>query len=260
MKPRNNIHDVSIDSFADATSFEKAPDIFINHVATVELSMPKSRAHKMLHLLRAGRKIYHQCGTMIIELKQGPSRLEFNNLGDYKYCALNYIYEAQEDLIQYCSAYFACYPEAKSIIVVGTGGPFWTWAYIKRSSTPKWNYIEGRANEHSPKNKKLIRQWEHLFSKPFHLGTKKSDKMLTEINRNYIYAMLDHTPEIPEHLLAEDDDEESEEESEEDEEKEEEEEEEEERPQDEGLWSKDEEEEAEDNDEEAEDYDEDEND
>ena len=48
--------------------------IFINHIAIVKLPETKSRAHKMLHLLRAG-KVYHQCGAMI---KQGPSRLYFN--------------------------------------------------------------------------------------------------------------------------------------------------------------------------------------
>ena len=46
MKPRNNIHDVSIESVADATSFEKEPDIFINHVATTELPEPKSQDRK----------------------------------------------------------------------------------------------------------------------------------------------------------------------------------------------------------------------
>ena len=173
MQPRNDIHDVSIVSFADATSFEKEPDIFINHTATVELPEPKSRAHKMLHLLRAGRKVYHQCGAMIIELKQGPSRLLFKDRGDYKIRATSHIRQSQNDLFQYCSAYFACYPDAKSIIAIGTGGPFWTWANIERSSTPKWNYVEGCANKHSPKNKRLIRQWVSLFSEPFHLGTEE---------------------------------------------------------------------------------------
>ena len=169
---------------------------------------------------------------MVIELKQGPSRLLFGK--DYKLYAMSFIRQSQNDLFQYCSAYFACYPDAKSIIAIGTGGPFWIWANVKRSSTPKWNYVEGCANNHSPKNKRLIHQWDSLFSEPFHLGTKKSDEMLTKINRKHIYAMLAHTPEIPAHHL----DSEKEGESEEDEENEEEEE----TLQDDGQWSDEEEE------------------
>ena len=244
MQPGNNIHDVSIVSFADATSFEKEPDIFINHIATLELPEPKTRARKMLHLLRAGRKVYHQCGAVIIELKQGPSRLYFNN--GYKLYAVSFIRQSQNDLFQYCSAYFACYPEAKSIIAIGTGGPFWTWANIERSSTPKWNYVEGCANKHSPKNKRLIRQWVSLFSEPFHLGTKKSDEMLTKINRKYIDPMLAHTPEIPAHLLVSDSEDEEESDEEEGSEGEEgNEEEEEDGEKDDGQWSDEEEEEEE---------------
>ena len=86
-------------------------------------------------------KKYGLWQLLVIELKQGPSRLLFGK--DYKLYAMSFIRQSQNDLFQYCSAYFACYPDAKSIIAIGTGGPFWIWANVKRSSTPKWNYVEG---------------------------------------------------------------------------------------------------------------------
>ena len=130
---------------------------------------------------------------MIIELKPGPSRFLFDGPKDYRLYSTSVMRQAQTDLFQYCSAYFACYPDAKSVIDIGTGGPFWSWANIKCSTTSKWNYIEGCPNERSAKNKWLVREWSSLFSQPFHLGTDEYDEMLTEINQKYIYAMLSHT-------------------------------------------------------------------
>ena len=136
MKLGNDRHDVSIEYFADPTwtSFTKEPDIFVNHAATVEYPEPKSQAGKILHLLRAMRKIYHQCGAMLIELKPGPSRLPFNELEDKKLYASSVIRRAQNELFQYCSGYFPCYPDAKSVIAIGTGVHFglgWTqWAFL----------------------------------------------------------------------------------------------------------------------------------
>lgn len=121
-----------------------------------------------------------------------------------------------------------------SIVAVATGGPQWSWANIKRSSTPKWNYVEGRANQGSPKNKRLNSQWRALFCSPLHLGTKESDEALTKINQKHIYTLLAHTPEIPADLQEE---EEEEEEDRSEENGSEEEEEEEDSKQDEGRWS-----------------------
>ena len=85
---------------------------------------PRSQAGKILHLLRARRRIYHQCGAMLIELKPGPSRLPFNELEDKKLYASSIIRRAQNELFQHCSEYFACYPDAKSVIAIGTGVHF----------------------------------------------------------------------------------------------------------------------------------------
>jgi len=214
MQSGNNIHDASIASINDATSFEREPDIFVTHIATVKLCEPKSQARRMRHELRAGRKIYHQCGAVIIELKQGPSRLLIGE--EYEIAALANVAEAQNDLLQYCSAYFACYAEATRVVAFATGGPFWTWANVKRSKTPKWNFLEGRANIYSPKNKRLSSGWNGLFSTLLRLGTQESDKVLTEINQKYIYTLLAHTPDIPAHFLVEEEvEEEAEEEGEE---------------------------------------------
>ena len=60
---------------------------------------------------------------MLIELKLGPSQLPFKELEDKLY-ASSIIRQAQNELFQYCSGYFACYPDAKSVIAIGTGVHF----------------------------------------------------------------------------------------------------------------------------------------
>ncbi|KAF8957457.1 hypothetical protein BDZ97DRAFT_1846307 [Flammula alnicola] len=196
-------NDYSMESNSDLASFEEEPDIFVTHVETVRL--PQKRRYE----LRGWRKAYHQCGAVIVELKKGPSRLL---VGSQYYLDANYlIKDAQNDLLQYCSAYFACYPDATNVIAFATGGPIWRWANIQPGETPRWDFVLNCANQTSPINEKLAREWETRFSPVFQLGTRNSDKELTKINQQYIYPMLNHTPAIPAHLLeVEDDDEEEE--------------------------------------------------
>ena len=176
--------------------------MFITHVATSKIL--KSEEKGSSYELRAGRKICHQCGAAIIELKKGPSWLLTGE--EYRMAATYLIKDAQDDLHQYCSAYFACYPDANTIVVFATGGPFWKWANINRSDTPRWDFVLNCANDSTPKNKRLAQKWMTLFSDSFRLGTEASDKELTLINRKHIYTLLHHTPEFPVDLLPKDED------------------------------------------------------
>ena len=197
-----------MESSPDAASFEQEPDMFISHLETCKIL--KSEEKGSSYELRAGRKVCHQCGAAIIELKKGPSRLLTGE--EYRIAASSLIKEAQDDLLQYCSGYFACYPEADTIVVFAVGGPFWKWANINRSDTPRWDFALNYANESTPKNKRLTQKWISLFGDSFILGTPASDKELTLINREHIYTLLHHTPEAPVDLLPKLEDEDGEEE------------------------------------------------
>jgi hypothetical protein len=199
----------SMVSSPDAASISNEPDLFVAHVATVKLPEPESVDMKAIHELHAGRKTYHQCGAVILELKRGPSRLPLTK-EEYWHKGVFILDDAIADLLLYCSAYFASYPEAKSVVAVAAAGPLWRWANIKRSDTPGWDFI---LNEPLDKDKALVLGWRKLFkSAPFTLGTPASDKELTIINQQQIHPLLDHTPEIPAHLKSDEegDDEEDE--------------------------------------------------
>ena len=135
--------------------------MFITHIATSKILTGKTSSYEH----RAGRRISHQCGAAIIELKKGPTWLLTGD--DYRMTAAASIKEAQDDLCQYCSAYFACFPDANMIVVFATGGPWWKWSNIKRSETPRWDFLLSCANESTVKNRRLSEKWKQLFSDSF---------------------------------------------------------------------------------------------
>lgn len=197
--PAVDAYDISIDSIKDVGSFGRQPDIYVSHIATALLSEPdpQNKDHVERHKLRCGRKVYHQCGAVIVELKQGPTR---QKLGiNYTVYAMSVVVNARDDQLEYCSAYFASHPESMSVIAIATAGPVWTWANINRSSTPKWDFLENCPNTTSRKNKRLEKEWPSLFSVVKHLGTEDSDKELSKIRDLHISKLIgpDHTYKVP---------------------------------------------------------------
>jgi hypothetical protein len=69
----HKLYDASMASIADATAFERQPDIFVSHVATFPLQQPINSEKQAQYDLRGGRKIYLQSGAVIVELKPGPA-------------------------------------------------------------------------------------------------------------------------------------------------------------------------------------------
>lgn len=74
--PAVNIYDIKINSIKDAGFFGRQPDIYIFHITTALLSEPNPHNKDQVehYKLCYKRKVYHQCGATIVELKQGPSQ------------------------------------------------------------------------------------------------------------------------------------------------------------------------------------------
>lgn len=167
----------------------------MNHVATINLKEPTCQQGMDHYVHRAGKKVYHYCTSLIGELKPAPSR---SLKGGNHTVAVSFgLTAAQQDLCEYCAAYFECHPKAKSVIALAAAGPFWKWALIQRLDVPKWNWIVNEAAD--PEDSRLA-DWDEKFSMDYLiLGTESSDKELTKINEQHISKMLTdgHTPDVP---------------------------------------------------------------
>lgn len=187
----------SANSKHEAGAVDEEPDIFVSHVATVRISKPTTPESTDHYRNRAGRKVFHQCGAVIVELKRGPSRLQH---GDKRNLAIAaQIAKSQNDLLEYCSAYFASYPDAKSVIALAAAGQYWKWANIQRQATPEWDWDINIAKSQGSENKKAFNNWHTRFSRvTFTLGTKDSDRQMTLINELHIHRLLvdGHTPDV----------------------------------------------------------------
>ncbi|KAF9536626.1 hypothetical protein CPC08DRAFT_771500 [Agrocybe pediades] len=175
-----------MESAPGAPSLDEIPDIFVAHVA----SMPKSSTRYKLH---AGRKIHYQAGALILELKRGPSDRHTLTPKSSPFAAQPLLDKATEDLWTYCSAYFACFREAESIVAMAASGKHWKWANIQRHQVPGWDFATD-----TPKDTPSYDYFHLLFGgeiRTFDLGTAKSDSELMKMYLEHLYPMHAKVPE-----------------------------------------------------------------
>lgn len=209
MERREVLYDTQLEEFVDGdpnTSSEtmqsqrsgigEEPDFVLGHVAKYELPLPDPRSsNEMLHYQhRAGIKIFHHCVALIAELKAPSSR--FAKLYPHDLNTANYLEQAQEDLMEYCAAYFACNGDARSVIALAASGKNWRWAVITRVDTPEYDW---ESKQTLPASTAKVAKFHAKFvpellpnSKEawFVLGTERSDRQITIIRRDHIYTMI----------------------------------------------------------------------
>ncbi|KAF8804369.1 hypothetical protein BYT27DRAFT_7143561 [Phlegmacium glaucopus] len=192
-KAKDGYYDQTVDSITGATAFEGYPDYYVSCVAGLDLPQARDAEEEHIFTYRSGKKIFNSRGLIIGELKAGESRSLIGN--EFELASISSAQIALRDLAQYCSAYFARYPEEKSVIAVGSSGGFWTWCNILREQAPKWDMKESCAIMDTPTKN----AWLSLFEDYYYLGTKKSDAALEKI-RALCIIKINETPPLPTHL------------------------------------------------------------
>ena len=185
----------SLKSVYDGDAIDHEPDIFVSHVASLELPIPTNKDEQQHSEHRGGKKAYHHCGAVIFELKRPPRR--FVAPAIYKSELTLRFKQAKQQLFTYCQVYFACHESADIVVAFAAVGPFWKWICVTRKDVPAWGAKVGEA------------EWKAMFARfkkkfgnkrpAFVLGTSRSDAELTKIREECISMVSkeDHTPEEP---------------------------------------------------------------
>lgn len=167
---------------------DEEPDFVLSHVAHYELPLPDPETPEAsLHYEhRAGLKVFHQCCPLIAELKPSPPRFFAGNTRDV--AVLSALRSAQDDLMEYCSAYFKCNSGAESVIALAGAGPFWIWANILRTNVPEFDWRTKTMAMMTDPKEAIFRDMFGL--KHFTLGTLESDLELSRISQDWIWPTL----------------------------------------------------------------------
>jgi len=170
----------------DVGAVNEEPDFVLSHVGQRELPHPQSDREKAHYVHRAGVKVFHHCCALIAELKTAPPR--FSTGVSRLFLTDFHLHAAQEDLVEYCSAYFECNPHASSVIGFAAAGPFWKWSVIQPPDLPRVNWMTKKVDKaNDPKLREFHSKFGHNV---FTLGTPESDKELSIISQEHIYPML----------------------------------------------------------------------
>ncbi|KAF9455637.1 hypothetical protein BDZ94DRAFT_1316007 [Collybia nuda] len=186
-----NVSRESAVSQPEMNAIDEEPDFVLSHIAHYyqpPVGPNSSEAEKRHYLHRAGVKVFHQCCPLIAELKSAAPRFYKGLMQDF--FIKTSLWLACSDLMEYCSAYFKCNAEAKSVIALAASGPFWYWANIQKADVPEFDW---RTKKHERKNDPKVKIFRRKFGLKYHtLGTSKSDKELTKINQEYIWPLLNN--------------------------------------------------------------------
>jgi hypothetical protein len=169
---------------------EREPDLFISHVESGSLCPNETNPAHFRH--RAGKKILHQCGVLIGEIKRAPDRDA--DLADqpaaHRFHVMTKLATAQKELYEYCSAYFTSYSQAKTVIAFAAAGPFWDYATVKRDEVPTWDKALKQPKPTRNPERTLESFKDRFLGDFLVLGTVESDEELTNINRTTFSAKL----------------------------------------------------------------------
>lgn len=90
--------------------------------------------------------------------------------------------------MEYCSAYFACNSESRSVVALAGAGPFWKSAVLLRTDVPAFDWrIKELSQAGDPKAEAFYDKFGEGY---FILGTIESDEELSRLNRIHIFPML----------------------------------------------------------------------
>ncbi|KAG5634693.1 hypothetical protein H0H81_001090 [Sphagnurus paluster] len=187
-----------------------SPDFVIGHIAACPI--PRLMEERNYFHYRGGRKVYHRCSAVIVELKAPPCRHSWDarigtraNLrgGSEVGVALK---QAEDELMEYCAVHFSEDPAAKSVIALAGAGPCWRWASIEREDVPDYDWILREPIVGNPDSLDKELAFHEKFQAPpdtkpyaFILGTPESDIQLNKIRKEVciMIRVSGHTPSAP---------------------------------------------------------------